>query len=126
MSDKDIDKNTDDNIMFNNEDLETLNANVWINKMENELLHCLTKEDAKAGFLQYGMVMSHYRDIVQAKGIIDGEKFDKEYKDEVEANSFDNLNTEQKDLKKAMLKHRLILKSVLKNRKSSANLEYKG
>ena len=111
--------------IFNSQDLDNLNVNVWFNRIESRLQYCLAKDDVKDGFLQYKMLINH----AELIAISSGKMKEQEYEQEV-----DNIvsKTElrgdeiSRELKKAMIKYKIILKHLLKTKKTDLNLNYSG
>jgi hypothetical protein len=118
-----LDRATEDSNDMLQSDLETLNVNVWFNKLESRLQYALVKENVKEGFMQYKMLVLHAELLAIASNKINQEEYDKEVKDLVK--KIDEHEEETLRLMKiSMIKYQVILKQLLTLKKSNMNLTY--
>jgi len=120
---EDIEKNTQEDDMFQG-DLETLNVNVWFNKLESRLQNCLVKENVKDGFTQYKILVLH----AEILAISSNKMNEEEYNDRVAKLLKDKIDKYDDEviqgMKTSMIKYRVILESLLKIKKSDMNLTF--
>jgi len=105
-------------------DLENINVNVWFNKLESRLQYCLVKNDAKDGFMQYKMLVSHAELLAISSRKISEVEYKVELKTAIEKEIGRSEEDDVKQMKEAMIKYRLILSNLLKEKKSTLNLSY--
>jgi hypothetical protein len=116
--DKDTEQETE---MFQSE-LENINVNVWVNKLENRLQYCLVKDNANEGFLQYKMLVLHAELLAISSNKINEEEYTKEVEDLV--SQLEDTDEKVKGMKEAMIKYKIILRQFLKENKSNLNLTF--
>lgn len=104
-------------------DLENINVNVWFNKLESRLQYCLVKENAKEGFMQYKMLVFHAEVLAISGNKVEEEDYKEAIKKEID--SLDDTESEDVlEMRKAMIKYKVILKSLLTAKKGDLNLDY--
>jgi len=125
MDDKDnldIDTATSENSDMFNSDLETLNVNVWFNKLESRLQYCLVKDNVKDGFTQYKLIVKHIEMIAISSGKIkDADEYKKELTKQI-GEIDDYTEKALKDMQESMIRYKLILKYLFKVNKSDMSL----
>lgn len=120
-----LEKDTDVDTSLANTDLETLNVNVWFNKLESRLQHSLIKDNMEEGFLQYQMLVSHAEIIGLASGKLEEEEYE-ENLIKVDEKIKEQYPTDRKsqNMAYAMQKYKLILKPLLSKGMSNLTLNY--
>ena len=120
----DIDEATSENPDLFQSDLETLNVNVWFNKLENRLQYCLIKENVKDGFMQYKMLVEYAEGLALSSGKLDKKEYLKEVEELKEKELKESDPNSVKEMRESMIKWKIILKNILKVKKSDMNLSY--
>jgi len=120
--DNDIDQDTESIDIFNS-DLENINVNVWFNKLESRLQYCLVKDNANEGFMQYKMLVAHAELLAISSNKIDEEEYREDLEKELKERKLKGEQT-VKEMKESMIKYKLILKKLLKAKKSDLNISF--
>jgi len=118
-----LEKETSENDSLLESDLEQLNVNVWFNKLETRLQYCLTKENVKEGFMQYKMLVLHAELLAIASKKVNLEEYEEEVK-KLEKDIPKHEEEAVRSMKISMIKYKVILKHLLKVKKSDLNLMY--
>jgi hypothetical protein len=123
INQKKLDEATEENQDMLQSDLETLNVNVWFNKLESRLQYCLVKENAKEGFMQYKMLVLHAELLALASSKIELKEYEEEVKTLIK--DLDKHEGEAtRSMKESMIKYKVILKQLLTMKKSNMSLTY--
>lgn len=118
-----IDENTNEDNMLQS-DLEQLNVNVWFNKLESRLQNCLVKDDVAGGFTQYKILVLHAEILAIASNKINETDYIIKV-EELTKLKIDKYDDEIiQDMKKSMIKYRVILEQLLKTKKSDMHLTF--
>jgi len=120
--DNDIERDTETIDIFNS-DLDSINPNVWFNKIESRLQYCLVKENANEGFKQYKMLVNHVEMLAISSRKMNETEYEQELEEEIKKADIkgDDLGV---DMKKSMIKYKIILKNLLQRKNSDLNLSF--